>query len=1660
MGVVVPNFASSTEDRASGAHEIQGSLTTQGNVNGSPFYMSRTPGSAGNRRTFTWSCWFKRTGQMATDERFLSVDDSSGEQAAIKFINNTEIQFFDRQSSTFQFNFYSLAHYRDPGAWYHMVAAVDTTQATTVDRVHIYINGEEIAYDPSYDDYPTQNHDTRYNNTTQHNLFAGENFTNQNLFSYVSQIYWIDGQQLDPTYFGFTDPLTNTWRPKAFNISDTPSGSWGTCGYYLPMDGSAPIGEDQSGQGNHWESNNGGRGGSGALDIATGAFPILNTKSGGKVETPAVRGQAGIAVTVYDDGGGNKFYLDGVKTGDVNVIPGQRLTFDTSSSTLGSHPFRLSGVSNGLHNSMYGVSFDGSNDTLTLSDNADFNFGSGDFTIEAWVKGDDTTQQSYTTVISQWQGGGTRSWMIRWSSDDIEREAWSFFYSVDGTNYGQSGNSGGTIAGTPLDDQKWHHIAVARSGGTIRCYTDGILNGTKTTTDTFADGSANIVIGSDQGGQYFDGVISDLRVTKGEALYTGSGFVPPSAPMTTTSQGATASNVKLLCCNGAAVTDSTVTPGTITNSGSTSSNDNPYDYYVYGTVTQISDGSAGAATTITIPHNAPTNLYYFCTAHSGMGGSATIGIGSADNNVADPYAWKNIYSSSFSKDKKNNALTATVNPSDTGSPTIQSTAGAQGDSHFYGSNLYLDGNDALNLGTINGTDLEFGGHDWCIEFWVNSNTTLDASYWNPILSMPWHGNDNNYSQIWIGYAGGASGTYQTGELHCRLNAMVSGSLTKTELDTNNSKVYDDKMWHHVAVTKEHKIARIYLDGELKEAASIGKAMNTDLQSQTGWIGAYNNNGSTSGGAPTSYMTGYLNDFRIYKGIAKYTQDRFIPASSEPTIVDDSPSGVSYSSALDKPTNGCVDFDGSGDYISQTVTTVLSRFATQAFTAEYWVKADAFSSSAAGGSTVLGVTTPTSSPEDWSFGPIGGGEVKFYYWNGGAVTLASGFTLLLDKWYHLALVHDGSDNLTIFVDGKIVKTGTVSGTPTGTSSSLSVGQVSNAAFNGKVSNLRITHSAVYTGQFTPSTKPLTNITNTKLLCCQSTTSAIAAAVTVNTFSASGNAKADPESPLDIGIDFVQGKASGYCVLNSRDQKSGTIVEQLKYNNTGTANVSGTLAMPRNSGKYYYETYCVTSGGGVVGIGAFSCSNIGNLADMKKLYGYSPNGKWYENDTGAAYGATWTNGDTVSILFDTDTRQITFWKNGSSQGLADTVDDGYDYFPQVHCNDMDLIFNFGQNPFKFQPPAGYKTINTENLPVSIVRPDDHVGVTTYAGNGGTNRNISDLNFAPDLVWVKRRDAAGYHILTNTVIGASNYLVTNTADASSSGGSQLINGFNPDGFKIGNENAVNNGSGHYVAWGWKAGGKENTFNVDGVGYASASAAGLSGATIDPTAASVNTEAGFSILKFEAPSSGSATIKHGMGRKPAFWMYKPIDNTTDWYMYHQSMGASAWMNINTNSAPTTGNSAAWGGTEPTTTVLTHGSGLVNQDTCLIFAWADVPGLQKFGFYYGNGNADGPFVNLGFRPAIIWYKDRTSGGYWNIRDDRRTPINGTGQELYTATDELENYHPDNFGYDPRQIDFYSNGFKILSSHDAINNSSRQYIYMCWSDAAQYNLYGGQSNAR
>ena len=142
------------------------------------------------------------------------------------------------------------ASFRDVSAWYHIVVAVDTTQATASNRIKLYVNGSQItAFDSST--YPSQNTDMQIN-TTSYTTHIGKRNNNSAYFDgYMAEVVFIDGQQLDPTSFGEFDADTGIWKP--INVSGL---TFGTNGFYLPFENSAALGQDDSGNGNNFTVNN------------------------------------------------------------------------------------------------------------------------------------------------------------------------------------------------------------------------------------------------------------------------------------------------------------------------------------------------------------------------------------------------------------------------------------------------------------------------------------------------------------------------------------------------------------------------------------------------------------------------------------------------------------------------------------------------------------------------------------------------------------------------------------------------------------------------------------------------------------------------------------------------------------------------------------------------------------------------------------------------------------------------------------------------------------------------------------------------------------------------------------------------------------------------------------------------------------------------------------------------------------------------------------------------------------------------------------------------------------------------------------------------------------------------------------------------------------
>ena len=206
------------------------------------------------------------------------------------------------------------------------------------------------------------------------------------------------------------------------------------------------------------------------------------------------------------------------------------------------------------------VLFDGS-DYLTLAATSDLDFGSGDFTLECWFYVND--ESLHQTFISDWDNNGYQV--------EIQSGKCQFAWGPNSTAYWSIVGKQFVPAGT------WNHLAVVRNGNTFTQYLNGTWDGSFTSSTSAATNGVTRIARNSPNSRHVVGRISNVRIAKGQAIYTSS-FRAPTAPLTTTSQGATASNVKLLCCNSSTNTGSTVTPVTINQQGNpTAITNSPFD---------------------------------------------------------------------------------------------------------------------------------------------------------------------------------------------------------------------------------------------------------------------------------------------------------------------------------------------------------------------------------------------------------------------------------------------------------------------------------------------------------------------------------------------------------------------------------------------------------------------------------------------------------------------------------------------------------------------------------------------------------------------------------------------------------------------------------------------------------------------------------------------------------------------------------------------------------------------------------------------------------------------------------------------------------------------------------------------------------------------------
>jgi hypothetical protein len=419
-----------------------------------------------SRTTMTFSVWVKR-GLPSDGSLYQAMFGTSNNYENFTFNTDDTIRFTGPYSSGQQGIYVTTQKFRDHSSWYHFVLVHDTTNAVATERLRLFVNGSKVT------SYSTQTVSNQNNTTTEWLVSGaqsgigttGGSGTASLFDGYMAEVNCIDGQALDPSYFGYTDSITGIWCPKKY------TGTYGNNGFYI-------------------------------LGNTTPETNFAN-------------------------------YIGGANSGNYLTAP------YSSDFALTNSDFTLE-------------AFVFASEAFTNNDHAIFNFGENV-----------TSVNGKSLILTGYAGGSSpcRTLRIALSSNGS---------SNDLVNYVDVGN---------IELYTWNHVAVTRTGGYIyvningkRVYSYNIGSTSLYNQTTYGPSIASYRNnGSFGASSSWPGAISNVRFTIGQCLYTGTSFTVPTAPLTTTSQGATSSNVKLLCCQSStAAVDNSQYARTLTNVGTAS----------------------------------------------------------------------------------------------------------------------------------------------------------------------------------------------------------------------------------------------------------------------------------------------------------------------------------------------------------------------------------------------------------------------------------------------------------------------------------------------------------------------------------------------------------------------------------------------------------------------------------------------------------------------------------------------------------------------------------------------------------------------------------------------------------------------------------------------------------------------------------------------------------------------------------------------------------------------------------------------------------------------------------------------------------------------------------------------------------------------------------
>ena len=683
-------------------------------------------------------------------------------------------------------------------------------------------------------------------------------------------------------------------------------------------------------------------------------------------------------------------------------------------------------------------------------------------------------------------------------------------------------------------------------------------------------------------------------------------------------------------------------------------------------------------------------------------------------------------------------------------------------------------------------------------------------------------------------------------------------------------------------------------------------------------------------------------------------------------------------------------------------------------------------------------------------------LQFFYLSGGVIASQLITTQIFRDpaaWYHIIVAYDAtqataSNRLKFYVNGAQVTAFSTATYPSlnqatwvNTNSAPHTIGVSSAAattyFDGYLTEINFIDGQALTPSSFGETNPATGVwqpkkytgtygTNGFYLNFSDPSAATAAAIgadrsgngnnwTPNNISVTAGATYD--SMLDVPTPWPDGGngRGNYAVMNpltyggTIDNGNLEIVTLVSYASAR----AGTSTIAADGGKFYWEATKLSGSSTDLSIGV--CTDANSIAGSGNRFYYDASGDYIQNGSVVSTApATYATNDIIGLAVDTTTSTIEFFKNGVSQGSY-TMSFAGPYFAQVLDNTGTLqarfAINFGQRPFSYTPPSGFRALNTQNLPTpTILKGNQYFDVTIYTGTAATQNVVNAGAFQPDLVWTKRRSVANSHQIFDSIRGVTAKLSSDTTAAETSAEGQLTS-FNTNGFTVPNNAYVNSSPDAFVAWQWKEGATQ----------------------------------GFDIVTYTGTGSNT-TIAHNLGVAPRMMIVKRRSGASDWIVWHSTFAGTEYIALNTTAAKVTG-ATIWNSTSPTSSVFsvgTSGATNGNTDTYVAYLFAEVAGFSRFGSYTGNGSADGPFVFTGFRPRWIMLKRTDTTSNWIIIDTERSPYNQTNQVLQPNSSAAE---VTGAGYGA--YDFLSNGFKprnVVANETNVNGGT--YVYACFAETS------------